>query len=122
MSERKRILVVDDSAMMLDMTRRALRIAGFDVVIAQDMAQLEEARQTGPFSLILVDVEMPGQRGDKVAVNLRQRSGANTPIFLLSDMDESELSRTAEAAKVAGYICKRHGMASLVRNISSALN
>ena len=117
----RKILVVDDSPMMLDMTRMALRRAGFEVVTAQNMAALQEAKKRGPFDLVLMDVQMPELLGDQVAKSLARGRDTQAPIFLMSSMEESELRQRCKDAGVAGYILKRDGMAALVRRATEAL-
>ena len=117
----RKILVVDDSPMMLDMTRMALRRSGFEVVTAQDMAALAQAKKRGPFDLVLMDVQMPELLGDAVAKSLARGRDTQAPIFLMSSMEESELQQRCKNAGAAGYILKRDGMASLVRRVTEAL-
>src|SRR5205807_2010657 len=70
-----RVLVVDDEASIREFAERALRLAGYDVMVASDgpeALRLVDA-QAGPFDLFVVDLMMPQMRGDELARHLRQR-------------------------------------------------
>ena len=69
------VLVVDDEASVRGFAERALRGAGYEVVVASDgpeALRLVEA-QCRPFDLFMVDVVMSEMRGDELARRLRQR-------------------------------------------------
>jgi hypothetical protein len=84
--ERKRILIVDDSPLLLDLAKEALERAGFTVLVTQDFRQLGSLQQHGRIDLILMDVQMPELFGDDVAAVLREVRGVKTPIYLLSSL------------------------------------
>ena len=111
----KRIVVLDDSPIMLEVTQMVLEEEGFDVVTAKDLDELELRRAERTPDLILVDVQMPEAFGDDVATTLRGARGVRTPIFLLSGLDDAELERRAAEAEVDGWISKNAGADELVR-------
>jgi CheY-like chemotaxis protein len=120
-SDKKSILVLDDSPLALEVSRMALESAGFDVTIAADLAAFERERASHEPDLILVDVQMPEAYGDDVASMLVARADVRAPIVLLSSIEEDELARRAGAAQVAGYICKAAGTTELVRRCKELL-
>jgi len=68
-----RVLIVDDEESIRTFAARALREAGYDVVVASDGPDaLAIAEQSGPFDLYLIDLLMPQMRGDEVARRLRR--------------------------------------------------
>jgi DNA-binding response OmpR family regulator len=117
----KRILVLDDSPIALEMTQIALEEQGFDVATAMDLAGFEARRAEGVPDLILVDVQMPEAFGDDVATTLRGAHGVHTPILLLSGLEEAELARRASEAEVDGWISKNAGVDELVRRVRELL-
>jgi DNA-binding response OmpR family regulator len=117
---RKKILLVDNSALMLETARDVLIVEGYEVVVAHTMAELE-AEVTSPLDLILIEVQMPELFGDDVAMVLRSVRGITTPIYLLSGLDAEELETRAKDAGIEGYICKREGIDSLVRRVQMIL-
>ncbi|HWU88916.1 MAG TPA: response regulator [Kofleriaceae bacterium] len=113
-TKRRAILVLDDSPLVLAVTRYALEAAGFEVAIAEDLSSFERLRTSFAPDLILVDVQMPEAFGDDVASTLRGWHGVRVPILLVSSLDEAELARRAKRADVSGYVLKNAGMTALV--------
>jgi len=99
----------------------ALEGAGFAVTIAASLAAFEHERASAEPDLILVDIQMPEAFGDDVASMLVDRHDVRAPIVLLSSIDEPELSRRANDARVAGYIWKGAGTTELVRRCKELL-
>lgn len=119
--ERKRILIVDDSPLLLDLAKEALELAGYSVLVAQDFSQLAHLQESGRLDLILMDVQMPELYGDDVAAVLREVRGVKTPIYLLSSLTAEELAKRASEAEIEGYICKRDGVDALVARVTQIL-
>ncbi|GAB4516513.1 MAG: response regulator [Haliangiales bacterium] len=120
--ERKRILIVDDSHLLLDLAKEALEQAGYSVLLAQDFSQLANIQEHGHLDLILMDVQMPEIFGDDVAAVLREVRGVKTPIYLLSSLTADELEQRAQDAELDGYICKRDGIDALVERVAQILH
>lgn len=120
-STKKRILVFDDSPLVLEVTRAALESAGFTVAVAEDLATFEQYRDTLDPDLILIDVQMPEAFGDDVVLTLREGHGVRIPILLVSSLEEHELATRAERSRAAGYIPKNAGMTELVRRCKQVL-
>lgn len=118
---KKRILVFDDSPMVLELTRAALEAAGFTVAIAENLEAFEQHRGALDPDLILIDVQMPEAFGDDVVLTLREGHGVRIPILLVSSLEEQELATRAERSRAAGYIQKKAGMSELVRRCKEAL-
>ena len=116
----KKILLVDNSALMLETARDVLLMEGYEVAIANTMAELEAA-VVHPLDLILIEVQMPELFGDDVAMVLRTVRGITTPMYLLSGLDAAELETRAREAGIEGYICKREGIDSFARQVRSIL-
>jgi DNA-binding response OmpR family regulator len=114
---RKQILIVDDSALVLDMMRAALDAAGYEVLVANNLTQLEEHRTRHRPDLVLMDVQMPEAFGDDVAMVLRAAREVDAPIYLLSTLDEAELRRRAADAEIDGFISKRLGADAIVTRV-----
>jgi two-component system, cell cycle sensor histidine kinase and response regulator CckA len=70
-----RVLVVDDEAAVRTFVARVLREAGYDAAVAADGPEaLGIAEQQASFDLFVIDVNMPGMRGDELARRLRQHN------------------------------------------------
>lgn len=116
----KRILLVDDSALIRESTARALVAAGYQVTVRAAFDELIEHGFDG-FDLILMDVQMPELYGDDVAFTLRGQRGVMTPIYLFSSIDEAELAQLAIDAGIDGYISKNTGLDHLVARLGEIL-
>jgi DNA-binding response OmpR family regulator len=108
------VLLLDDSPLVLAVTRFALEGAGFEVAAAEDLATFERLRTTCSPDLILIDVQMPEAFGDDIVSTLRGWHGVRVPILLVSGLGEAELARRASAADASGYVLKEAGMTALV--------
>ncbi|MCA1837442.1 MAG: response regulator [Actinobacteria bacterium] len=66
------ILVVDDSTVVRDVTRKMLQQAGYTVLFASDgQSALKTSRQhPGAIDLLVTDVVMPGMAGQELAKRL----------------------------------------------------
>jgi DNA-binding response OmpR family regulator len=117
---KKMVLILDDSAVTLDLLRLALERAGFAVTTALNLASFERGAALAP-DLILVDVQMPEAYGDDVASTLRGARRVRVPILLISNLEETELQRRAAEADVDGWISKNAGVDEVVRRVTEIL-
>jgi two-component system cell cycle sensor histidine kinase/response regulator CckA len=70
-----RILVVDDEESVRFFAEHALRRAGYEVTVADDGPEALQLVDAQPaFDLFVIDVQMPGMRGDELARRLRRRN------------------------------------------------
>jgi len=115
----RRILIVDDSPIILAAAKHALLEAGYEV---ETRGSVEEVGAHGVdgYSLILMDVQMPELYGDDVAMVLRERQ-IKTPIYLFSTLDVEELAQRAADARVDGFISKAAGTEHLVAEVRRIL-
>ena len=116
----KRILLMDDSTIFLDVTRAALEGVGYRVSCASDLAELERVRDEmrADLALVLMDVQMPEVFGDDVALTLRHSYGIEVPIYLLSSLEDTDLASRVQWAQIDGYISKNRGLEALLQEVS----
>jgi DNA-binding response OmpR family regulator len=115
----KLILVVDDEAKILRISRDYLENAGFGVITAAAGAHaLEQVRREGP-DLVVLDLGLPDMDGLDVCRELRRSS--NVPIIMLT-------ARDAESDKLVGlelgaddYITKPFSPKELVARVRAVL-
>lgn len=79
----KRVLVVDDEQLVCSAVCMLLKIDGYDADTAANGVQALAKLDSEQYGMILVDYEMPGMKGDELAVIMRQRL-PNTPIVMLT--------------------------------------
>jgi two-component system alkaline phosphatase synthesis response regulator PhoP len=118
----KRILLMDDSEIFLEVTRRALEQAGYEVITANDLETFQQARQQKPADLVLMDVQMPEAFGDDIAMTLRFAHDVDTPIYLLSSLSDQELAERVTEAQIDGFISKNIGIDRIVEQVRRILD
>ena len=85
MSEKKRILVVDDEPDFVSIVKKNLEKAGFDVEVAYDGVEGIAKVKANPPDAIVLDVMMPEKDGYKVCSELKgDAKYKNIPILLLT--------------------------------------
>ncbi len=117
----KRVLVIDDMHVMLDLVEIMLQMEGYEVVTATDVpTALEHIEKTCP-DLILLDMMMPKMSGNDFIQQFRQRHCQNVsaPIILLTVKlyTEDEIERLG----VAGYLRKPFHRKELVDKLNELL-
>ncbi len=113
----RKILIIDDSRLVLKLSERQLKDAGYEVETAIDMSEVTDRLFSAKFDLILMDINMPEADGDKLAQLLRDKYEVSTPIILISDIPENELIERAQKAGVVGFISKKWGLNRLVEEV-----
>jgi DNA-binding response OmpR family regulator len=117
----KRILVVDDSLLILEAVRDALEPDGIEVEGFHSLRELERAGALGDFDLILLDAQIPGTRVQDL-VEVTRRSRPTGPVVLLSSLSEEELTVRARELGLDGYIVKDRGVARFIDEIHAWLD
>ena len=118
----KRILLMDDSPMVLEIMGDALEDAGLEVLCARDLNELSKHCAESDVDLILMDVQMPEAFGDDVAMVLRLVRGVNAPIYLLSSLSDADLAERVDEAELDGYIGKSLGTEGIVDRVLEILH
>src|SRR5256712_14100735 len=119
---RRKVLVVDDEAVLVETIAYNLEQAGYQVITAADGASaLEAARRESP-DLIILDIMLPEMDGLEVCRELRRESNtATTPILMLT-------AKGDEIDKVVGlevgaddYVTKPFGRRELLARVRALL-
>jgi CheY-like chemotaxis protein len=84
----RRILVVDDEAVVCDSIRKVLALDQHEVEAAASGQGALAAFQTGKFELIVIDYEMPGMKGDKLAAAIKALA-PQQPIIMMTAYGEA---------------------------------
>jgi CheY-like chemotaxis protein len=89
-----RILVVDDDAIQLDLRKRFLEVAGYQVETAMGAPQTEQHLENAPADLVILDLRFPNALGEPdaregLALIRRIRDlGCSVPLIVLSGWPE----------------------------------
>jgi len=100
------LLVIDDTEDVRVLTNQVLS-AEHEVLTIDSWVHATEYIFQHDIDLILLDINMPGLSGDKLAeVLMKTVTSKPINIVLFSTMDESELRKKAKAVGAMGYIPK----------------
>ena len=111
MAEKKRILLLDDSAITLEMEKAVLEDRGYKVAIASNLLEFQSQLERFQPEIILTDLMMPDISGKDIVRVLKQDFHTEKiPIILFSSKTDDELSDIAEQAGADGFLSKSHGI------------
>ncbi|HLF93950.1 MAG TPA: response regulator [Planctomycetota bacterium] len=107
MSGRNTILVVDDTASILNVVAHTLAGAGYrPLTAATAMDAVALARHVRP-DLILMDIMMPGLEGSVASGLMRDLEELrDVPVLLMSALPEEDLRERAAEAGATGFLAK----------------
>jgi two-component system KDP operon response regulator KdpE len=118
-SDKQRILVVDDEPQITRVLRRSLMAHGYDVRVAPDGVAALQMFGDWPPELVITDLSMPNIDGLQLCRNLRSIS--QLPIIVLSVKGEETTKVEALDAGADDYVTKPFGMDELLARIRAAL-
>lgn len=118
-----RLLVIDDSLTTRTLQESILKSSGFTVDLACSGEEGLEALEKTQYSLILVDVEMPGIDGFTFIETLQAGPHRETPAVLVTSRDSAEDKAKAQKVGAKGYIVKsEYTPKALLRKVHQILN
>src|SRR5512137_58707 len=118
MPEKKKILLLDDSAITLEMEKAVLEDRGYEVAVASNLIEFQAALDAFQPQVILTDLMMPDISGKDIVRVLKQDFHTERiPIVLFSSKPDEELAEIAEQAGADGYLSKSNGIEKLVDTI-----
>lgn len=110
-----KVIVVDDSEVVLLMTSAALQSAGYEVRTLMRWEDLDDTLKDFRPDLILFDVNMPEMYGDFALMFFKEeRNITDIPILLFSDIDVGELEQRAKDCGANGFVSKTWGVERMV--------
>jgi two-component system KDP operon response regulator KdpE len=119
MSNKQRILIVDDEPQITRVLRRSLTTHGYEVRVAGDgLSALQTFGDWLP-DLVVTDLSMPDTDGLQLCRNLRAIS--QLPIIVLSVRGEERTKVQALDVGADDYVTKPFGMNELLARIRAAL-
>lgn len=116
MAKGKKILVVEDDFLLLEMYSITLSAEGYDVLKASDGADGLRLAETETPDLILLDLNMPSVSGFQVMADFKER-GITIPVVVISNTDEqSAIDKTKELG-AKEYVVKAHTNLDQIKEI-----
>ncbi|NCF75390.1 MAG: response regulator [Xanthomonadaceae bacterium] len=104
---KKKVLLIEDDEMLLDMYNLKFLESGFDVVKARNgLDGYESAKKNNP-DIILLDIILPQMDGFAVMEKLKQNKNTkNIPVFFLTNLKQEEDVERGKKLGAAGYLVK----------------
>jgi two-component system, OmpR family, response regulator len=120
MSASGKIMIIDDSEMVLLRVKARLAREGYEVLTVSNPASA--ARHLQQCDLVLLDFHMPGITGGEVLASLRKagKSAGALPLFFLYTSDKT-VSRTHRDLGFDGALINKGDDESLVQQLAAAL-
>lgn len=122
MTDKKRILVVDDQREILDVTSLVLQSAGYSTETASSGDEALDRATSEPFDLVLLDINMPGMDGWETLRLLRADDQLEQLVVIMFSV-KGEVSDKVHSLQegASGFISKPYEVDALVERIDRAL-
>jgi CheY-like chemotaxis protein len=115
-----KILVVDDSRLILNAIEQSLLPQGHDLVLTENPLEVPHLIRERRPDLVLIDLNMPTMRGDVVARIVRKAFGNGVVVLLHTEVPEE--ARTLMASTGAdGVVPKSQDESVLINAVSGFL-
>ena len=107
LATKNRLLLVEDSIIILTQMHRLLKGAGYEITVAENGLLGLQQVQAQEFDIVLSDVEMPQMTGLEMTAKIRQNSKYDRlPIVLITTLASREDKRRGMAAGANAYLTK----------------
>ncbi len=118
----KKILAVDDDAMVLAVIKKRLEFAGYEVITAMEgLEGLKKARTENP-DLIVLDLILPNLNGYQICAMLKRDSTyRNIPIVMLTSRSQQADINEGMKAGADAYITKPYEPDEFIAKIQTLL-
>ncbi len=103
--QRTRVLVADDSELLLRITSSILTKAGYEVTCTANPFDTYTCLRNAAPDVALIDYNMPGMRGD-LMIDMVKREGIRSPMLLYSSAPEPVLREAVVRSGAVGYLVK----------------
>jgi two-component system chemotaxis response regulator CheY len=111
----KKVLIVDDSPMVLNIIETALSLEDYDVVRASNADEALKKMDDGKFDFGIFDVNMPGKTGiELVPLVLNHPNGKEMKIVILTTESSSEIRKKGEEAGACAWMVKPFKNAEMI--------
>jgi CheY-like chemotaxis protein len=115
----KRLLIVDDNAVVQDVLKEFFQDR-FEIQLAPNASQALSSIVRQVPDLVLLDVKMPGLDGLSLLRSLRE-TGVVVPIFLMTGYDSRQVAQDAMSSGANAYLPKPFDLLHLDRLITEAI-
>ncbi len=117
--ERRKLLLIDDSEIVLEVETSLLLEAGFEVRAVSSLRKFVNALMDWKPHVIITDLYMPEMSGVELCQWLRKQvTTSRIPIVICSSAPDEELEQVAKAIGADAYISKNQGLAGLPQRLN----
>ena len=102
MSEKIKILVIDDQRIIGEFFNITLGAKGCEIVVVDDPLKAVEVVRQGSFNIIFLDIVMPGKDGIEILKEVKMLF-PELPVVMMSGYSTSE--QRGQAMKLGAYAC-----------------
>jgi DNA-binding response OmpR family regulator len=118
---KKRILLVDDDAEIIESLRLALEATGYEVLVARDGNQGLALTEREDPDLVILDMMMPKRSGFLVLEKLRRTRESPPRVIMITANEGSRHKAYAEMLGVDDYLRKPFPMDRLIESVRRLL-
>jgi len=105
----KKILIIEDQQVFIDMFGGKLTQEGFQVASAKNGAWGLKEVLTKEFDLLVIDMVMPAMNGEEIVAKLKmEEKTKNIPIIVLSASVDVETQKRVEQMGIEAFFVKTH--------------
>jgi CheY-like chemotaxis protein len=115
--EARKILLVDDSDVILLLEAELLTSEGYEVRTATSIDQVNSVLRAWSPDIILTDVKMPDMDGDELCRLIKAQLPKLVPVILFSSLPDPQLARLARRCGADGFLSKSNGLESLAEQV-----
>jgi CheY-like chemotaxis protein len=120
---RGRVLIIDDEAFILTVTRDILQASGFEVLTAKNGIEGVEQAQRGHPDVIILDVMMSGIDGYETCRRLKKDEGTrDIAVIMLTALENEKFNSKAFQAGAEWTITKSLDPAKLISTVGLAMS
>ena len=121
MSDKKRVLVAEDSSVIQNLTKKVLQFQNYEIISVKDGQQVIDKIKNESFDVILMDINMPKMNGMECSRQIRAMSDtdkAQTPIIAISGNADNYSENDFKDAGINEYIPKPIDFDHLVETVN----
>ena len=121
MSDKKKVLVAEDSSVIQNLTKKVLQFQNYDISSVKDGQQVLDKMEKESFDVILMDINMPNMNGMECSKQIRamaDQDKAQTPIIAISGNANNYSEEDFKNAGINEYIPKPIDFDHLVETVN----
>ena len=113
-SNKKRVLIVDDDPLILEVTSEFLQNEGFETATAGNAGAAIEEMKKEPAHVILLDIKLPDQNGLEFLGKLKAQYPEVPVVMLTGSGYDEDMMQKALQNGASGYVSKETDLENMV--------